>query len=166
MTVFNLNDLVLYGNNGVCRVEDVEQREDGTYYILVPVHKARTKLLVPLANEALVGRMRELPTPDDVQGYFAAAAATPTSWVTDSSARKEKARDVLNHGSEVDLLVLARTFTEHRDNAASGGRRPSSSDNALLRSALERLRNEFSLVLGVSAEEAEALIVERIAPAR
>ena len=73
MINFALNDVVLYGSNGVCKVDAIEEREMGKYYILRPVHKSHTKLMVPANNERLLNRIRAIPSVADAKESIEAA---------------------------------------------------------------------------------------------
>jgi CarD family transcriptional regulator len=158
MQSFELNDTVLYGNNGVCRIDAVETRADGDYYILVPVHKDRTKLMVPLRNEMLVGRMRAIPSKSDAASYIREAAKKDARWISDSTERKEHAKKVLHNGTEVELLLLARSFATHKQKMLEAGKKTSSSDNGILRSAQDRVRDEFSVVFDIAPDEVDDFI--------
>ena len=159
MTVFHLNDTVIYGSNGACRIDAIEQRKDDDYYILVPVHKDRTKLLVPMNNEALVSRMRALPDQEQATAYIREAAGREAPWISDSTARKEHAKQVLHGGTEVELLLLVKAFAAHKQDLLDIGKKVSSSDNGILRSAQDRVRDEFSLIFDIPPENVD----ERIA---
>lgn len=153
-------DIVLYGLNGACRIEAVESREQGVYYILTPVHKNRTTLMVPAENEALVSRMRPVPSAEEVEASICAALQTEPMWIDDSSERKEHAKDVLANGNEFDLLMLSRSFHQHREYVLARGKKATTSDTTILRSVQDRIRDEFSLVFGISPEDVDAFIAK------
>ena len=59
--MFEINDKVLYGTDGVCVVEDIAQRTFGgvteTYYILKPYSGSLSSIMIPVSNEHLVSRI-------------------------------------------------------------------------------------------------------------
>ena len=154
-------DTVLYGAHGCCCVDDIEQRDTGTYYVLRPVRKANTKFLVPADNEELLAKIRPLPTPHALEQTIDAAAAAEVGWIEDVSVRRDTARQVLNEGSEYEVLLLMREFSEHKRAAKAQGKRPLTSDASILRAAKDHVRDEFSLVFGIEPEEVDRIIVER-----
>ena len=158
MHSFNQNDIVLYGSNGVCRIAAIEYREDGAYYILVPVHQDRTKLMVPIDNEALVARMRSVPSREDATHYIHEAAHQQIDWIPDTAERKERAHEILHEGNEIDLLLLIRMLYQHKKKLSASGKKTSSSDNSILRSAEKRMRDEFSVVFDIAPEEVDEFI--------
>lgn len=158
MKQFNVDDMVMYGANGCCQVIAIETRSEGNYYILRPVRKDNTKLMVPLNNEELVGRMRPVPSKRTLKTYIKRAAETPVSWIDDSSQRKEAAKHTLSHGTELDVLVLVRDFSQHKEDVLAAGKKATSSDNSILKAAQEHIRDEFSVVFGIDPEEVDTFI--------
>ena len=63
---YQINDTVMYGADGVCIISEITERKIGTeihkYYILKPVYDNKSTIMVPFANEHLVGKMKELLT--------------------------------------------------------------------------------------------------------
>ena len=64
--MFQVNDMVLYGTNGVCRVVDIDERDCGgrmvEYYILKPIYASNSTVFVPVNNEKLTSKMRYVLT--------------------------------------------------------------------------------------------------------
>ncbi len=158
MAQFSVDDIVMYGSNGCCRVDAIEQRDTGEYYILRPVHKEHTKLMVPLDNEDLVGRIRPVPSKDALKDYIKRALDEPLLWIDDSNERKETAKHVLSHGTEVEMLVLVRTFYKHKEEIMAAGKKATSSDNSILKAAQQHVRDEFSVVFGIEPDEVDDFI--------
>lgn len=53
--MFKINDYVVYGSNGVCKVTDIEQvtlrNEELEYYILSPVYNEKMTIKTPVNNQ-------------------------------------------------------------------------------------------------------------------
>ena len=68
---YQINDTVMYGADGVCIISDITERKIGTeihkYYILKPVYDTKSTIMVPFANEHLVGKMKELLNGDEIR---------------------------------------------------------------------------------------------------
>lgn len=158
MKQFGPDDVVMYGSNGVCRIDAIEQTDRGSYYILRPVHKERTKFMVPVDNEHLVSRMRPMPTQQDLTESLKAAKNADVEWIKDNAERKEYAKRVLEDGSAYELLMLARSFAEHKRYVMEIGKKTTSSDSSILRSAQEHIRDEFSTVFEIEPEEVDSMI--------
>ncbi len=50
---YEVNDTVLYGIHGVCRIADIEEEKGAEYYVLRPVYDEKAKVFVPKGNERL-----------------------------------------------------------------------------------------------------------------
>lgn len=162
MLNFEIGDIVLYAAHGCCRVADIEQRDGDTYYVLHPINKINTKFLVPLSNKALVARLRKLPTPQDLNTSIDRAADSDTTWIENVAERRDTARQVLAEGDEYDVLMLLRSFSEQKKVAKTRGKKMLTSDAAILRSAQDYVRDEFSLGLGIEPHEVDSLLDERL----
>ena len=158
---YSEGDIVLYGLNGACRIKAIEERGQGAYYILSPVHKDRTTLMVPVDNEMLVSRMRPIPPAEEVEQSIREALATQPTWIDDNVARKDHAKDVLANGNEYDLLMLCRSFYQHKEYVLERGKKSTSSDANILRSVQDRIRDEFSLVFGIEPDKVDEFIGAR-----
>jgi CarD family transcriptional regulator len=157
---YGKGDIVLYGLNGACRIKAIESREQGAYYILTPVHKDRTTLMVPAGNEALVARMRPVPPAEEVEASICKALQTTPTWIDDNAERKEHAKNVLANGNEFDLLMLSRSFHQHKEYVLARGKKAATSDTTILRSVQDRIRDEFSLVFDINPEDVDAFIAK------
>lgn len=60
--MFEVGDFIIYGSNGVCRVENVGSMDmkgvpsDKMYYTLVPVYSSKTKVFTPVDNAKVIMR--------------------------------------------------------------------------------------------------------------
>lgn len=158
MKHFQLGDVVLYGSNGVCKISKLDTINDKNYYILVPIHKAGTKVLIPTDSEQLIAKMRMVPTKEVLLEQISMARDQHMNWITENTARHDDAKRILSSGEEVELILLVRAYTEHRKSVVNRGKRVSSTDAIILRNATERLRDEFSYVLSITTEEVDNLI--------
>ena len=158
MPSFMIDDVVIYSTNGCCRIDSIEERDSSSYYLLRPVHKDRTKLMVPLDNPQLVARMRPVPSKDELLECLRNAEKAEIEWVDDIARRKEAAHDIMAGGDEYELLVLARTFAQHAQEVTAQGKHPTSSDASILRAVQDRLRDEFSVVFEIDYDEVDEFI--------
>ena len=61
---YHVQDTVLYGQSGVCRIADIAEKDVGgglrAYYVLQPVFEESATIFVPVGNEALTAKMRRV----------------------------------------------------------------------------------------------------------
>ena len=64
--LFKIDDVVVYGSQGICKVEKIETKQIGKqtadYYVLKPLFKENTAVFVPMQNEALTSKMQSVLT--------------------------------------------------------------------------------------------------------
>ena len=84
--MFKVNDYIVYGVNGVCKVEDIEQvsirKEQHEYYILSPVYNSKMTIKIPVENKAL--SLRKLMTKTEVEDLIELFAKNETLEIEDT----------------------------------------------------------------------------------
>lgn len=158
---FKINDLVLYGINGVCRIQDIKDLDIGTYYILIPVHEDRTKLMVPAKNEELTSRMRPVPSAKTMDGVIRQAVSSRIPWISDSSERKEAAKDAISQGDECKMLVMEKQLSDHHRNVLRAGKKFTTSDMKSLRALRRHLADELSVVYDITPSEVRPYVKKK-----
>lgn len=160
--MFSVGQLVLYGTNGVCTVEDITEKTVGSfqaeYYVLKPTSAAASTLFVPTANEQLVGKMRPVMTAEEINGVLS-QKSDGGEWIESKNERTEAFKDIIASGDPAALLGMIRLLHAHRDLQTGQGKRLHLSDERFLKEAEKMIGEEFSLVLGVDRDEAIALIL-------
>ena len=62
MGMFKVNDVIIYGTQGVCKIEDIEEKSiSGTkkaYYVIKPVNDNGSTIFAPTDNEFVLKKMR------------------------------------------------------------------------------------------------------------
>ena len=73
---FDIGEYVSYGINGMCNIEDIrpmqlsQSVEKMMYYILRPESNPKSTIFVPVNNQKLVSKMRELMTKDEINAML------------------------------------------------------------------------------------------------
>ena len=72
--MFKINDVVVYGSQGVCEIVGInEERVDGAirnYFVLKPKNDKGSTFYVPTWNEKAWGKMRKVMTKEDVNALI------------------------------------------------------------------------------------------------
>ena len=130
--MFQVNDMVLYGTNGVCELVGIEKRDCGgrmvEYYILKPFYTNNSTVFVPVNNKKLTSKMRHVLTKEEIDQMIAEIPGNP-------SALLEHQREVMERGKKLHIA-----------------------DERMLREAEKMICDEFAYVLGISQEEVPAYI--------
>ena len=160
--MFQLNDLIIYGNNGVCRVEEISTPRfpnsppDRLYYSLTPINK-KGVIYVPVDSKMF---MRPIITAEEVQALLQELPDLPAVPYYNGTVQLLIAHyeEVFKGYSCRDLLLIIRSIFAKRAEVEAQGRHLGQVDQRYLKRAQELLYSEIAAALGISVAEVPALI--------
>ncbi len=159
------DDLVVYGKNGICLVEDIKDMQfggdRGTYYVLRPKSSPSSTVYVPLSKPNLVAKLRSVMTKKELDGIIELAKNTQFEWIEDKAERQSKFNSIILDGNSAELLLLAKSMHIKKAEKESQGRQLSSTDEGMLKTALRLIEEEFSFSLKCDAHEVREYIDKR-----
>ncbi|MBR2177127.1 MAG: CarD family transcriptional regulator [Clostridia bacterium] len=163
---FGVGDTVLYGTQGVCRIERTEKQRvrgnDIEYYVLCPVYNENSTVFVPMQNDALVSKMRSILSAEDIYEMIRSMPEEDTIWIDDENQRKLSYQQLINEGDRKKLVQLIKTLYLHKLSQEKKGRKLHQSDESMLKQAEKLLYDEFALVLNIQPEEVLPFIMEQV----
>ena len=164
--MFAVGAVVVYGLQGVCRIEDITEMRVGddlrSYYILCPVNDSKSTVYVPADNERLVSQMRELLTIGDIDAIIDEVKAADALWIKNDAERKAYCSAVIKNGNRKEILQLISMMYIHKEEQLNNKKRFQISDDRYLKEAEKLINDEFSYVLGISQEEVSEYIKNKI----
>ncbi len=164
--MYQVNDSIVYGTYGVCRITEITQRSfrgnKVDYYVLKPVHDDNSTFFVPVNNEALVEKMRCILSEDEIYRILRKTAEASVSWVEDAGTRKELFQQALSQGDRGEVLALIKALHLHQEELQQKGKHLHVADERFLRDAEKMLYDEFSLVLHIDRDQVLPFILEKI----
>ncbi len=162
-----IGELVIYGTNGVCKIEDLRNEdfagEARLYYILRPVAESgKTCIYVPADNELLVGGMRELLPADGLLAALAEAGPyLGDEWPSDGRGRNKRCKELLASGNRTALIRLIKTLKTE-----SATRTLTAAEEAVCMRAASMLHQEFCLSFRITPAEMIPFIMGELAVER
>lgn len=166
MTKFQVNDSVLYGSEGVCRITDICEQDfmgaRAQYYVLKPVYTPGSTVFVPAANETLVAKMRRILSPDEIRCLIKTMPDEATLWIDDDNTRRARYAEILQNGDRAELVGLIKALYHRREAQQAKGRKLHVADERYLRDAEKVLYDEFAHVLRIKRDEVLPFIMEQI----
>ncbi|HWQ76139.1 MAG TPA: CarD family transcriptional regulator [Syntrophomonas sp.] len=159
--MFKVNDYVVYGTTGVCRITDIAKDESigdhqTEYYVLHPVYCDNMTIKIPVKNEKV--SMRAILSANEVTALIAAMPQLETVWIEDNRERNESFKTMLRRGSCQDWIKLIKTLYTEKKSRASAGKSLTNSDEEIMRTAEKQLYEEFSVVLNIPPDEVVSYI--------
>lgn len=168
--MFELGQTVLYGTEGVCIIDRIEQmkvnRVRTKYYVLKPVHRDGATVFVPMDNELLLAKMRPILSREEIDTILTHVHDDEVAWIEDHNERKQVFQSILGTGNCTQILRMLRTLYLRRQQLIERGKHLRSSDDQILRDAEKLLDDEFAWVLQIPRQQVSAYVrshVEQIA---
>ncbi|MBQ7541423.1 MAG: CarD family transcriptional regulator [Clostridia bacterium] len=166
MQRFEKSQYIRYGANGVCQIDDIGPLP-GTdtpaqYYILKPITDKRSVYYIPVDSETLTSKMRPLLTRKEINSIIDSVKDVPREWIEDRNERNESFRAALRESNTRKTLLIIGALYQHKEQLLAAGKKPSSSDDYLLKEAEGLIENEFAFVLGLETGEIGSYIRTRL----
>lgn len=156
---YKKGDLVVYGNNGVCRIVDIKEMsfssaaETTPHYVLSPIEGQSFTIFVPFDNEAALRRLRRVMTRQSIDSMLNSARDKSIEWIDSKNERAARFREIMKYGIKEELIVMMRCLYSKRAELVAIGKKLPSADEQLLKTAEQLVNNEFSCVLGIGTGE-------------
>lgn len=159
--IFAIGDTVMHPSEGVCSVSDIRAMQFAgaarDYYVLKPeTEKSSSTVYLPVSRGNTV--LRKLLTRSGVDALIAQSRNVPSLWIEDAKQRRDAFHAVLSSCDYAQMMRMIADIYEHNALRLSEGKRPCTADETIREEAENLLHQEFSHVLGASAEETIAYI--------
>lgn len=155
--MFQVEDLVLYGIHGICKIIDIKE-DQKKYYVLQTFTTPNTTIFIPVDNEVLVSRMHKVLTVDDIKEII----QSNTIWIQDKNRRKEAYKKIIMSGDRKDLVRLIKTLFLKKEELKQEGKHLSSMDDNYFKEAKRMLYEEFAIVLKIEPDQVVPFILNKI----
>ena len=164
--MYQLDDLVMYGVHGVCRIVDrVERtvdRKRAEYLVLVPQGQPGSQYLVPVGNPNAMAKLRPVIAKAELEALLRSDTIRVDVWTDEENARKRQYRELVNSGDHAALLQMLHTLYLHKQQQEAQGRKFHQCDENFLRDAQRLIGSEFALVLGIEPGQVNQYIMDRM----
>lgn len=166
--MFSKGSYITYGTYGACKISDIRKEDfsgcgQQEYYILQPVStNDGSKLFVPTDNELLTGKMRHMPSAQEIHSLIESIPEDNTAWIDNSSERKERFKEVMENGDHRELIAMIKCIHDKKSERIACGKKLWISDENTLAQAEKILYNEFALVLDIRPEDVLPFINEEL----
>ena len=166
MRQYTVGDMVLYSVHGICRIEDKTQRDFGgqkqEYYMLKPVYTPDSTFFVPVNNENLVSKMRQILSGEEIKKLIRAMPGENFSWIEEEAARKERYQQILSDGDRTELVRMIKALYFHQQEQQKNGRRLHITDERFMKEAEKMLYEEFAYVLNIRKDQVLPFILNQV----
>ena len=162
--MLTIGTIFLYGENGVCRVEDIRREtfhgQEREYYVLKPVYNGSSTIHVPVDSPVLKERMRPILTQEEVLELAQCAPQQEAYWISNDAQRGEHFKEILSECNRLEILRMLKSVHLHRRELISNGRHLRAADENVMRRAEKIVREEVALVMDMNPDEVMTYLFE------
>lgn len=165
--MYQVKDAVLYGMQGVCEIEAIEEKEffgeKRMYYVMRQVYQNASTIYIPVDNEKSISKMRKVLSAEEIKPLILGMPEEKTKWIVNDAVRKEKFKEVLQGGKREELIVLIKSVYLHKQKLLEEGKKKLHvADENAMKDAERLLYDEFAYVLKLERNEVLPFILEQI----
>lgn len=164
--MFEVGDYVVYGNNGVCVVDEITHMEmkgvdnHKLYYRLKPVDNRGSKIFTPVDNTKVV--IRRMITKKEAEELIDALPAMEPVWVPNDKQREEIYKEVVRSCDPSQWFRIILTLYNRKQERIAQGRKITSMDERYFKQVENCLYSELSLALDCNRDEVIGIIRQRV----
>ncbi len=164
--MYNIGDLIIYGSEGLCRVEAIGTLEkhiidsDMLYYTLCPIYH-EGKIYTPVDTNVF---MRPIITCERAQYLIDCIPQVQISTYNNPDLKmvERQYKSLLLTYNCADLIQMIKTISVKKSIAAEEGKKLGQTDERYMKSAEDLLYGEFAFALGISRENVKSYIEDRV----
>ena len=165
--MFQVDDVIIYGSQGVCRITGMEEKRISgatkTFFVLEPVQSGGATIYAPVDNEQVRKKMRRLLTRQEICDLIDGVSEGDSAWVENENERKDRYRKILAEGDRAELIHMIKAIYLHKKEREAEGKRLHMTDEHFFKEAERIVYNEFQYVLELeSREDLMQYIISRI----
>lgn len=162
--MFKKGEIVVYSTTGVCIIEDLCEKQFGSfsaqYYVLKPLMQKKATVFVPVNNPSLTKKMRTVLTKKCLEQALSSATLREVSMVETENERKKRFEDILESGDRLSLVNMVWELYFLKKKQLENGRRLHLADERLLDCAENLLFDEIAYVYGIDLLDAEKIVTD------
>lgn len=164
--MFDVGDLIIYGNNGVCKVMSVSTptmsgiEDDRLYYELKPFNQRDGMIMTPVENTKIP--MRRILNKEEATALIHEMPQIEMLWIESDKTRETQYKECIRSADCREWVRMIKTLYKRRQDRLRQGKRMTATDERYLRQAEDYLYSELSIPLGIPKEQMESYITENI----
>lgn len=154
--MYKINDHLVYGKD-VCKIYDIKEENNMTYYLLRPLKDQSLKIKVPTTNN----KIRDLMTKEELNNLILKIKDID---VIDTNEKffESEYKQLLQEPTHEDLIKIIKTTYLRNKQRLDNNKKLAEKDTKYFELAEQYLYNEASVILGLSYEETKDYIINKV----
>lgn len=165
--MFQVGDLIVYGNTGVCRVEKIGAPElSGVpkgidYYTLSPYYSQKSRIFTPCDNDKVV--MRPVISKREARKIVKEIPSIGLLIITDEKKREEKYKETMRSCDCREFVSIIKTIYARKQERIAEGKKVTASDEKYFQLAEEKLYGELAVALDMERQKVKEYVKTQVA---
>ena len=156
--MYQIGELVQYGNSGVCKIEEIVQgvpglQKDIQCYLLIPVNGRDGKIYSPVDSGKV--KMRRILSSEEVKELMGKVPQMEELTILNEKQCESIYKEELYSVDCYRWLGLLKTLYARKAARLLAGKKVTATDERYLKSVEDRLKEEFSIVIGIEETQTE-----------
>ncbi|WP_167956435.1 CarD family transcriptional regulator [Anaerosporobacter faecicola] len=162
--MFEVGTFIVYGLNGVCKVEKVGMMEsssdnkDKLYYTLIPVYITGSRIITPVDNKKV--KMRSVMKKEEVMELIRMMKQCEPLWIQDDRKREGIYKQAIKENDSAELVRMIKALYLRKESRLAEGKKATASDEKYFRLAEESLYGEFAISLDMDKKSVMDYVAE------
>ncbi|SHJ45202.1 transcriptional regulator, CarD family [Hathewaya proteolytica DSM 3090] len=163
--MFSKGDYIVYGNSGVCKVENVgpmssnSSMKERVYYTLMPYYSKNTKIFTPIDNEKII--MRRVMSKEKAVQLIDDMKNIDSLWIQDERKREQEYKEAFKKCDCRELVKIIKSIYTRKASRMAEGKKVTSGDEKYFQLAEESLYDELAISLGIDREDVKDYVLTR-----
>ncbi|MCQ2512638.1 MAG: CarD family transcriptional regulator [Lachnospiraceae bacterium] len=164
--VFQVGQLIVYGNTGVCRVEKigppdlVGAAEGVDYYTLSPYYSKNSRIFTPCDNDKVV--MRPVISKREAKKLVDDIPEIELLCIVDEKSREERYKETMRSCDCREFVSIIKTIYERKLQRLAEGKKVTASDEKYYNMAEDKLYGELAIALEMDKVKVKEYIKEKV----
>ncbi len=166
MNIYKIGDTVVYGAEGLCKIDDITEKTFGKetfqYYVLKQIGKEDSVTFVPINNERSLSKMRHILTKDAFEEIISEMPNGATDWIVNDRERQKAFKDIILFGDTKDIIKLIRTLYAREKEQVEKGKKLHIADERIFKDAEKIINEEIAYVFDIPKENVIEFIAQKL----
>ncbi|MFU0828124.1 MAG: Transcriptional regulator, CarD family [Lachnoclostridium sp.] len=162
--MYQVGDLIVFGNKGVCKIDNIGTLESfdskKLYYTLIPYFSSGGKIYTPVDNDKVI--MRPLISKEEALKLIEDIKNIDTIWITNEKRREHEYKEAIRKCDCRELVRIIKTIYLRKQSRLTRGKRVLSIDSKYYKIAEENFYGELSISLGMNIDEVKKCVLAKI----
>ncbi len=160
--MYNVNDVVVYGNQGVCEVVNIGTLsmsmadKKKKYYTLRPFYHKDAAVYVPVDNVTSV--MRPVISRKEAESLIKRIPDIENAWIVNEQERETQYKTALRTCDCVELVKIIKTLYRRKKSRIDAGKKVTVVDERYFKQAENQLYEELAYALNIDKSDVSSFI--------